>query len=122
MKDNQNIQKVLTNSTVRMSCQYPLSAVYDLTRFNEKNKENNSWHFIKTEETECEICENVKLENGTLLARIYEAELWARVDETIRFHIKFSKGSHMNFTWMLDEDLGTEFHHVIKVYFALLTN
>ena len=122
MKDNQNTKKVLTNSTVRMSCQYPLSAVYDLTRFNEKNKENNSWHFIKTEETECEICENVKLENGTLLPRIYEAELWARVDETIRFHIKFSRGSHMNFTWMLDEDLGTEFHHVIKVYFALLTN
>ena len=112
MKDNQNIPKVLTNSTVRMSCQYPLSAVYDLTRFDEKNRENNTWNFIKTEETECEVCENARMENGTLIPRVYEAELSARKNETIRFHIKFSKGSHMNFTWMFDEDLGTEFPHV----------
>ena len=36
-------------------------------------------------------------------AREYAASLWARKDEEIRFHIKFSKGSHVNFTWMLEE-------------------
>ena len=98
-----------------MSCQYPLASVYDLTKFNEMNKQNNSWSFIKTVETECKTCENRRLDNGTLLPRVYEAELWARVNETIRFHIKFSKGSHMNFTWMLDEDLGVEFDHIRQV-------
>ena len=38
-------------------------------------------------------------------AREYEASLWARKDEEIRFHIKFSKGSHVNFTWMLEASL-----------------
>ena len=61
-------------------------------------------------------------------AREYEASLWARKDEEIRFHIKFSKGSHVNFTWMLEEsinpsfvkvfnsqeDLGSNFAHVEK--------
>ena len=98
-----------------MSCQYPLTSVYDLTRFDEENKENNTWNFIKTEETECEVCENLKMENGTLIPRVYEAELSARNNEEIRFHIKFSKGSHMNFTWMFDEDLGVEYPHVKEV-------
>ena len=98
-----------------MSCQYPLTSVYDLTRFDPKNTENNTWNFIKTEETECEVCHNIRLDNGTLLPRVYEAELSARKNEVIRFHIKFSKGSHMNFTWTLDEDLGLNFPHVEEV-------
>ena len=114
VKDNQNTQKTVTNTTVRLSCQYPLSAAYDLTVHDMNNVENNTWTFIKTNETECEAnkCENKKHENGTIIPRMYEAELWARKDETIRFHIKFSKGSHVNFTWMLDEDLGDGNPHV----------
>ena len=114
VKDNQNTQKTVTNTTVRLSCQYPLSAAYDLTVHDMNNVENNTWKFIKTNETECEAnkCENKKHENGTIIPRMYEAELWARKDETIRFHIKFSKGSHVNFTWMLDEDLGDGNPHV----------
>lgn len=116
VKDNQNTQKLLTNSTVRMSCQYPLSAAYDLTIHDMNNEENNTWSFIKTNETECAAnqCENKKHENGTIIPRFYEAELWAKVDETIRFHIRFSKGSHVNFTWMFEEDLGNGNPHVKK--------
>ena len=114
VKDNQNTQKTVTNTTIRMSCQYPLSAAYDLTIHDMNNVENNTWKFIKTNETECEAntCENKKHENGTIIPRLYEAELWARKDEKIRFHIKFSKGSHVNFTWMLEEDLGDGNPHV----------
>ena len=117
VKDNQNVQKTLTNSTVRMSCQYPLSAVQDLSESNTENKYNNSWNYIKTEETDCEesLCKNERYENGTVKAREYEAWLSARKDETIRFHIKFSKGSHMSFTWMLEEDVGANFTHVKEV-------
>ena len=43
------------------------------------------------------------------------ATLSARKDETIRFHVKFSKGSHMQFTWMLEEDLGDSFPHVEEI-------
>ena len=117
VKDNQNNPKELTNSTIRLSCQYPLSAVKDLSEFNEFNKYNNSWKYVKTEETDCEelACKNEKYENGTIIAREYEAWLSARKDETVRFHIKFSKGSHMTFTWLMEEDLGEKYPHVKKV-------
>ena len=89
-------------------------------------KQNNTWTYIKTEETDCvgNRCENKEHPNGTIIvrsrtdeisqkisnyinmqAREYEASLWARKDEEIRFHIKFSKGSHVNFTWMLEASL-----------------
>ena len=114
VKDNQQTQKTVSNSTVKLSCQYPLSAAYDLTIHDMNNQENNTWKFIKTNETECEAdgCTNKEYENGTIIPRLYEAELWARKDEEIRFHIKFSKGSHVNFTWMFEEDLGAQFPHV----------
>ena len=117
VKDNQNTPKELKNSTVRLSCQYPLSAVKDLSEFHEENKYDNSWIYVKTEETDCEEsqCKNEKYENGTVIAREYEAWLSARRDEKIRFHIKFSKGSHMRFTWQLEEDRGVEFPHVKEV-------
>ena len=103
-----------------MSCQYPLTSVYDITRFNEMNVEENTWNFLKTEETECEVCQNVQLENGTLIARVYEAELSARINEVIRFHIRFSKGSHMNFTWTFEEDLGVNYYHTREVFIIVL--
>lgn len=31
VKDNQDTRTIVSNSTVRLSCQYPLSAVYDIT-------------------------------------------------------------------------------------------
>ena len=86
--------------------------------------QNNTWSYIKTDETDCigSGCENKEHPNGTIIvrtaiqppssklnanliqqAREYAASLWARKDEEIRFHIKFSKGSHVNFTWMLEE-------------------
>ena len=60
-------------------------------------------------------CQNQYHDNGTVIAREYEARLSARKDETIRFHVKFSKGSHMQFTWMLEEDLGDTFPHVEEI-------
>ena len=41
---------------------------------------------------------------GSVKPRIYEAALSARKNEQIRFHIKFSKGSHMKLYWMLNSD------------------
>ena len=70
VKDNQNTPKELKNSTVRLSCQYPLSAVKDLSEFNEENKYDNSWIYVKTEETDCEEsqCKNEKYENDANFA------------------------------------------------------
>ena len=116
--DNQNTPVTFANSTVRLSCQYPLSAVKDLSESNENNVFNNSWHYIKVEETDCAsevLCKNKLYDNGTVIAREYEASLSARKDERIRFHVKFSKGSHMKFTWMFDEDLGSTHPHVKQV-------
>ena len=116
--DNQNSPVTLTNSTQRLSCQYPLSAVKDLSELHFHNVYNNSWKYVKTEETDCdseESCQNQYHDNGTVIAREYEAWLSARKDETIRFHVKFSKGSHMRFTWMLDEDLGSDHAHVEEI-------
>ena len=93
--DNQNTPNTLKNSTVRLSCQYPLSAVKDLSELNENNVYNNSWKYIKVEETDCAsevLCKNKQYDNGTVIAREYEASLSARKDERIRFHVKFSKG------------------------------
>ena len=116
--DNQNSPVTFANSTVRLSCQYPLSAVKDLSEINENNVFNNSWHYIKVEETDCAsevLCKNKLFDNGTVIAREYEASLSARKDERVRFHVKFSKGSHMKFTWMFDEDLGSTHPHVKQV-------
>ena len=97
--DNQNTPNTLKNSTVRLSCQYPLSAVRDLSEFHENNIYNNSWHYIKVNETDCAsevLCKNKEYDNGTVIAREYEARLSARKDERIRFHVKFSKGDTVN--------------------------
>ena len=136
MTDNQNTALTLTNTTQRLSCQYPLSAVKvsncenllivltvkilfkDLSEFHPNNVYNNSWEYVKTNETDCLTdleCQNQYHDNGTVIAREYEARLSARKDETIRFHVKFSKGSHMQFTWMLEEDLGDTFPHVEEI-------
>ena len=39
VRDHQESPAILSNSTVRLSCQYPLSAVSDLTADNTENKE-----------------------------------------------------------------------------------
>ena len=99
VQDNQNLPTTLKNSTVRLSCQYPLSAVKDLSELNENNVYNNSWEYIKVEETDCAsevLCKNKQYDNGTVIAREYEARLSARKDERIRFHVKFSKGEPVN--------------------------
>jgi hypothetical protein len=55
--------------------------------------------------------------------RVYEAELSARKNETIRFHIKFSKGSHMRISWMLDSDEQIPPPRILPKYaFANATN
>ena len=47
MTDNQNTPLTLWNSTVKLSCQYPLAGVDDLTQENEKNIQNNTWEVVK---------------------------------------------------------------------------
>ena len=89
-----------------------------MSEFHPNNIYNNTWKYIKTEETDCateELCKNQYHDNGTVIAREYIASLSARKDEKIRFHVKFSKGSHMQFTWMLEEDLGIQYPHVKEV-------
>ena len=44
--------------------------------------------------------------SGEKLPREYLARLWARREETIRFHIEFHVGSHVVFSWMLEDDGG----------------
>ena len=45
--DSQNVPLTLWNSTMRLSCQYPLAGVTDLSRLNEMNSQNNTWETVK---------------------------------------------------------------------------
>ena len=43
-----------------MSCQYPLAGVKDLSELNMNNVENNTWKYIKTDETDCTDCASLR--------------------------------------------------------------
>ena len=43
-------------STDRLSCQFPVAGVLDLTEQLINNTQTNSWKYIKTKETNCTDC------------------------------------------------------------------
>merc|ERR1719209_1921142 len=67
VKDNQDTRTIVSNSTVRLSCQHPLSAVYDMTMNNSRNTEQNNLVQLRTDETEC-------LETGCTILRYNDTQ------------------------------------------------
>ena len=86
-----------TVSTRKVSCQYPIMAITDMSPTHPLNQQNNSWTVIAEFPTNKEIEEKTK-------EKVYEASVWARKDEEIVFSAKFGRGSHMSVTWGLQND------------------
>ena len=90
-----------TVKTRKVSCQYPIMAIQDMSPTHDVNVQNNSWTVITEFPTDQEIQDKTK-------EKIYEAALWARKDEEIIFSANFGRGSHMNITWSFDSDANDE--------------
>ena len=86
-----------TVKTRKVSCQYPIMAIQDMSSAHPSNQQNNSWTVTTEFPTDEEIVKKTK-------DKIYEASLWARENEEIVFSAKFGRGSHMNITWSLDPE------------------
>ena len=68
-------------SSDRISCQYPILKISDLTQNYTENTGNNSWSIVKPYPTDQEI---EKMPPNT--PKMYEAQLWVRDEENITFH------------------------------------
>ena len=87
-----------TVETRKISCQYSLSGISDLSPTHPLNLQNNSWTVIEEFPTEAEIQADPSKDKK------YIAHLWARKEEEIVFSAKFGRGSHMNVRWHLLTD------------------
>ena len=87
-----------TVKTRKVSCQYPIMAIHDMSATHPLNLQNNSWTVLLEFPTDAEIQADKETKKE------YIAALWARKDEEIVFSAKFGRGSHMNVTWSLTTD------------------
>ena len=78
-----------------MSCQYPILEIKDLSPYHPLNTNNNTWHVVTPFPTA------EALEANEFLDKIYSAQAWARQDETLRFHVRFAEGSHVQISWKI---------------------
>ena len=81
-------------STRKVSCQYDLIKIEDLSALHPLNTNNNTWHVSKEFPTPEEI-----KEGGVLVDTSYHAQAWVRENEELRFHVRFAEGSHVRVTW-----------------------
>ena len=77
----QNMGIVRSISSDRISCQYPILKISDLTQNHSENTGNNSWSIVKPYPTDQEI---EKMPPNT--PKTYESQLWVRDEENITFH------------------------------------
>ena len=92
-----NLNKNTSVSTRKLSCQYPIFEIEDMTADHADNKQNNSWTVLD------EFPSKAEIEKDETIAKTYKARLWVRKDETIVFKAKFGKGSHMNIAWNITQ-------------------
>lgn len=107
-----NSLSVMTN---KVSCQYPILEILDLSQNHTANAKENEWSVDLAFPTQSEIDAGAE--------KKYEASLWARANEEISFHAKyatvftlfsgtgvaraanlflrFGAGSHMAITWQI---------------------
>ncbi len=79
-----------------MSCQFPIVDIWDFSSNNTDNPNRNGW--VVTKEFPPE--DQIKLLG---VKKMYNATVWARVDETLTFHTKFGAGSHIRVRWTIEE-------------------
>ena len=94
-----NVQQ---KSTRKISCQYPILDIHDLSFSHKDNVKNNTWHVKKPFPTKEEIKANEPNEEfGIFLPNDYQAEAWVAQGETLTFQVKFEKASHVNVNWKI---------------------
>ncbi len=81
--------------TKKVSCQYPILEVLDLSADHNQNMDNNSWSVLTPFPTRDELIADPEIE------KVYRASVWARENEQLYFHAKFPEGSHMKIDWTL---------------------
>ena len=88
----QNTRRV---STRKVSCQYDLVEITDLSFDHPENTKNNSWHLLQPFPTKED------LELDPYFPKIYRASAWVTESETLKFKVKFAEGSHVKVTWKI---------------------
>ena len=84
--------------TRKVSCQYPIFEIEDLSPSHPENTNNNTWH-VDMEYPGLYTMEEIKEDPD--LPKFYIARAWARPNEELKFHVKFGDGSHMRITWKI---------------------
>ena len=82
--------------TRKVSCQYPIVEIEDLSPDHPDNKDNNTWLVTYPYPTK----EQVEAEPD-YYPKVYEAKAWARPDEELKFRVRFGEGSHMGISWKI---------------------
>lgn len=82
-------------STRKVSCQYDLVEIFDQSFEHEDNVQNNTWNVEENFPSEAQLA----LDPWT--PKIYRASAWAVKDETLKFRVKFSEGSHVKVSWKI---------------------
>ena len=77
-------------STRKVSCQYPILDVEDLSFTHKDNVKNNTWHVKQKFPTNEFIAEMEEME--IFIPKYYEAEAWVAKDEKLTFQVnKYTK-------------------------------
>lgn len=86
--------KQINTTTKKVSCQYPILTIEDLSENHTSNTQENGWAVTKPFPTQEEI-------DNLGMAKTYEASVWARQNEELTFHIRFGAGSHVKVDWKI---------------------
>ena len=73
-------------STRKVSCQYPILDVQDLSFTHKDNVKNNTWH-VKQEFPTNEFIAEME-EEEIFIPKYYEAEAWVAQNEKLTFQVK----------------------------------
>ena len=73
-------------STRKVSCQYPILDVEDLSFTHKDNVKNNTWHVKQEFPTNEFIAEMEEME--IFIPKYYEAEAWVAQNEKLTFQVK----------------------------------
>ena len=84
--------------TKKVSCQFPILEIWDLSSINGDNKLPNGWEVTNDFPTLQQV-------EDLGLKKEYNATVWARDGEEITFHVKFGAGSHIGVNWTIEEVL-----------------
>ena len=82
--------------TQKVSCQFPILEIWDLSSTNADNLFANGWEVTNDFPTLQQV-------EDLGLKKEYNASVWARDGEELTFHVKFGAGSHIGVNWTIEE-------------------